>query len=49
MGTTLVIDDGSNDYEPNPDVYVDQASDVRVGQTLKDIKGIIAYNLSEYR
>ncbi|CAM9354020.1 unnamed protein product [Ascophyllum nodosum] len=49
VGTTLVIDDGSNDYEPNPDVYVDQASDVRVGQTLKDIKGIIAYNLSEYR
>ncbi|CAM9353872.1 unnamed protein product [Ascophyllum nodosum] len=49
VGTTLVIDDGSDGYEPNPDVYVDQASDVRVGQTLEDIEGIMAYSFSEYR
>lgn len=49
VGTTLIIDDGSTEYEPDPDVYIDQASDVRVGQTLEDVEGIMAYSYSEYR
>lgn len=49
VGTTLIIDDGSTEYEPNPDVYIDQAPVVRVGQTLEDVEGIMTYSYSEYR
>lgn len=44
-----MIDDGDDTTYPNPDVYVDQASTIRVGQTLGDIEGIMAYSFGEYR
>lgn len=49
VGTTLIFDDGATGRNPNPDTYVDQASDVRVGQTLRDVEGIMTYGFSAYR
>lgn len=48
-GTTLIIDDRADGAYPDPDVYVDQASTIRVGQTLDDVEGIMAYGFSAYR
>lgn len=49
IGTTVVIDDGATGRFPNPDTYVDQADVIRVGQTLNDVQGIMAYGFGKYR
>lgn len=49
VGTTIIIDDGASGRFPDPDLYVDQAAVIRVGQTLQDVEGIMAEGYNAYR